>query len=140
MELLEERFILELKSRFFDIISTDNNLFQYESMAEKMILTIKTLLHAEEVTLYQYNESKQQILVEASTNEEMRQKQTIVDFSSEEREAMALCNRVSRKPAHIHAFEQYDLLIPIKLSGEIQNYLLLKEEDSFMSQLPETDS
>src|SRR3954470_21788065 len=124
MELLEERFILELKSRFFDIISIDNCLLQYESMVEKMILLLKTLMHAEEVTLYRYSESKQQLYVEASTSSEIKLKQSTVDLFSEDLEKMVRCKRVFRKPTHTPVFKQYDLLIPLKLDAEIQNYLL----------------
>ncbi|MCQ6274407.1 GGDEF domain-containing protein [Bacillus sp. V3B] len=135
MELLEERFMLDLKSRFFDIISTDNGLFQYDSMVEKMILTIKALMSAKEVTIYRYSECKQQIFVVASTNSEMKLKQGTLDIFPEELEEIAQCTRIFRKPSHIHTFKQYDLLIPLELKGEIQNYLLLKEEGPFMTQL-----
>src|SRR5690606_11768570 len=68
METLERQVILKLKSCFFDIIDTENGLFQYEKLMEEMLSAIKTLTGVNEVTLYGWNEWQQKYYIEASTN------------------------------------------------------------------------
>jgi len=137
MELLEERIILDLKSRFFDLISTDDHQLKYESILEEMLMTIKQLMQAEKVTLYHFDERIQQLVVEASTNLEVKQSLVAVNFSNQDHRELGTCQKVYRKPFYCQAFEQYDLLIPVRNNGSIQSYLALKEEGQFFSKLTE---
>ncbi|KAA9027473.1 sensor domain-containing diguanylate cyclase [Niallia endozanthoxylica] len=137
MELLEERIILNLKSRFFDMISTDDHQLKYESILEEMIMMIKQLMQAEEVTLYHFDERIQQLVVEASTNSDVKQNLVAVNFSNQDHRELGTCQKVYRKPFYCQAFEQYDLLIPVRNNGSIQSYLALKEEGQFFSKLTE---
>lgn len=68
MDTLERQIIFNLKSRFFDIIDTENGFFHYERLLDEMLSAIKTLADADEVTLYGCNEWKQEFFIEASTN------------------------------------------------------------------------
>lgn len=134
MELLEERIILNLKSRFFDIISAEEGLFQYESIIKQMLITIKELMKAETVTLYQYNECKQQLIMESSTNIEGNISSFTMAIPVEEMERMILDKKILRKPFRTVEFNYYDLAIPIKQDDKIQSYLLIKDECGFFSQ------
>lgn len=133
MELLGERIILNLKSRFFDIISTEYHQLQYDAILEDMLVTIKQLMHAEEVTLYHYDERNQQLVVEASTNSEVKRNFVAIHFSYEDHQEM----RLYRRPFQFHAFNHYDLLIPLRNNERIQSYLVLKKEGQLFSQLTE---
>ncbi len=68
MDALERKIIYKLKSRFFDIIDTENGFFHYEKLLDEMLSAIKTLTGAEEIILYGCNEWKQEFFVEASTS------------------------------------------------------------------------
>jgi len=137
MELLEERIILNLKSRFFDLISTENHQLKYESILEEMLVIIKELMQAEEVTLYHFDENLQQLVVESSTNSDVKRNLAAVNFSFKDHQELEICHKVYRRPFHILAFEQYDLLIPIRNKDSIQSYLVLKEKGQLFSKLTE---
>ncbi|MCM3242559.1 diguanylate cyclase [Cytobacillus oceanisediminis] len=68
MDTLEHQIILSLKSRFFDIIDTENGFFHYEKLLNEMLSSIKALTGADEITLYVFNEWKQEFFAEAATN------------------------------------------------------------------------
>ncbi|EWG10552.1 sensor domain-containing diguanylate cyclase [Cytobacillus firmus] len=68
MDTLERQIILNLKSRFFDIIDTENGFFQYEQLLNEMLSAIKALTGADEITLYVFNVWKQEFFAEAATN------------------------------------------------------------------------
>ncbi|WP_071393821.1 sensor domain-containing diguanylate cyclase [Bacillus tuaregi] len=137
MELLEERIILNLKSRFFDMISTDYHQLRYDSILEEMLMTIKQLMQAEEVTLFHFDEKNEQLVVEASTHSERKRNLAAVHFTSEIHQALEMHQKVYRRPFNFEAFDQYDLLIPVRNNGTIQSYLVLKEEGMFCSKLTE---
>ena len=64
----EDRFILNLKSQFYDIFVEDDGLYQIERIMEKMIFIIKTLIEVEEVTVFSRNECKKDVCFVMSTN------------------------------------------------------------------------
>ncbi|TFI47414.1 GGDEF domain-containing protein, partial [Diaphorobacter sp. DS2] len=70
MDTLERQIILNLKSRFFDIIDTENGFFHYEKLLNEMLSAIQALTEAGEITLCVFNEWKQEFFAEASTNPE----------------------------------------------------------------------
>ncbi|QED48952.1 sensor domain-containing diguanylate cyclase [Cytobacillus dafuensis] len=63
----EHEMIIQLKSHFLDIIDTENGFLVYEDLLLNMLKSIKSLINAEEATLYSFNNCKQQLLIEAST-------------------------------------------------------------------------
>ncbi|KON86729.1 diguanylate cyclase [Sporosarcina globispora] len=68
MDTLERQIILNLKSRFFDIIDTENGFFHYEKLLNEMLSAIKSLTGADEITLYAFNEWKHEFFAEAATH------------------------------------------------------------------------
>lgn len=68
MDTLERQIILNIKSRFFDIIDTENGFFHYEKLLNEMLSAIQALTEADEITLCVFNKWKQEFFAEASTN------------------------------------------------------------------------
>ncbi|WP_079510072.1 sensor domain-containing diguanylate cyclase [Mesobacillus jeotgali] len=67
-EMLERKTILELKSRFFDLISTGR--LSFSEVLLQMVTVLKELLRADEIDLYRCEEWKQGMFLEATTREE----------------------------------------------------------------------
>ena len=61
MKFLEDRLILNLKSQFLDIIVEDDGMYHFEKIIEKMTFIIKSLIDIEEVTVFNRNESKEEL-------------------------------------------------------------------------------
>ncbi|GLB58527.1 sensor domain-containing diguanylate cyclase [Cytobacillus sp. NCCP-133] len=72
MDTLERQIIFKLKSRFFDIIDTENGFFHYEKLLDEMLSAIKALTGAAEVILYGCNEWKQEFFIEAATKSDFQ--------------------------------------------------------------------
>lgn len=66
-ELLEREIILELKSRFFDLISTGGLSFSFSEVLSQMMAILKELLKVDEIDFYGCQEWKQGMLLEATT-------------------------------------------------------------------------
>jgi diguanylate cyclase (GGDEF)-like protein len=66
-EILEREIILELKSRFFDLISTGGLSFSFSTALSDMMAILKELLRADEVDFYSCEEWKQGMFLEATT-------------------------------------------------------------------------
>lgn len=60
MRSQENEIMIQLKSRFFDIIDAELGLWQYESILFNMLLVIKEVLKVEEVSFYSCNDWKHQ--------------------------------------------------------------------------------
>lgn len=66
-ELFEREIILELKSIFFDLISTGRISFSYSEILSQMMVILKELLKADEVDFYGCQEWEQGMFLEATT-------------------------------------------------------------------------
>ncbi|MBT2683997.1 sensor domain-containing diguanylate cyclase [Bacillus sp. ISL-37] len=66
-ELIEREIILELKSRFFDLISTGGLSFSFSEVLSQMMAILKELLKVDEIDFYGCQEWKQGMLLEATT-------------------------------------------------------------------------
>ncbi|WP_226085500.1 sensor domain-containing diguanylate cyclase [Mesobacillus sp. S13] len=66
-ELLEREIILELKSKFFDLISTGSFSFSSSEVLSKMMAILKELLKAHEVDFYSCQEWNQGMFLEATS-------------------------------------------------------------------------
>jgi diguanylate cyclase (GGDEF)-like protein len=66
-ELIEREIILELKSRFFDLISTGKVSFSFSEVRSQMMGILKELLKADEIDFYCCQEWKQGMFLEATT-------------------------------------------------------------------------
>lgn len=124
MELLESKLILQLKARFFDIINTENEQINDEVLLQEMLFTLKILLDAKEATLFNCNEWKQSLFVEASTNENILNTQ-VPNYLCEELEGKTNIQQPNYKQMPISYFEDYDLFFPLN-KEEIIGYVLVK--------------
>ncbi|WNF22045.1 sensor domain-containing diguanylate cyclase [Mesobacillus jeotgali] len=66
-ELLEREIILELKSKFFDLISTGRFSFSSSEVLSQMMAILKELLKAHEVDFYSCQEWNQEMYLETTT-------------------------------------------------------------------------
>lgn len=70
-ELVERETILELKSRFFDLISTGR--LSFTDIFSQMLTVLKELLQAAEIDLYRCEEWKQGMILEATTRSDLNE-------------------------------------------------------------------
>lgn len=126
MEMFEERFIQNLKSQFYDIMTKDMDLFKYESILVEMLTAIKQVLNLCEAAIYTKSDSKPCLIVEASTlSSENKLNKWELEISESITEICEIKNHNS-----------YGWMIPLKQDGEIQCYLILKDHHSTLSQYP----
>ncbi|MFE8704165.1 diguanylate cyclase domain-containing protein [Cytobacillus sp. FJAT-54145] len=126
MELLERELILKLKSRFFDLIDTEDGLLHYEKLVNQMLLVIKEIIKADTVELFNCNEWKQQIYLEASTNVLNSQNTQQFLVSWIEFEEWVSNTSILVKPIPIPSFKDYDVLLPLKKGENRLGYLAIK--------------
>lgn len=127
MELQESLVILKLKSRFFDILDTANGL-QYGNLLDEMLLTIQKLISAKDVTLFGYDEWKQQFFIEASTNKGHKVDTFVSKLSIDEFEEQLKGRTIYRNPSNLLDLEESDILIPLRKDHELIGCLSVKVE------------
>ncbi|MCM3666029.1 diguanylate cyclase [Mesobacillus subterraneus] len=66
-ETVEREIILELKCRFFDLISTGGQSLSYSNVLSQMMAALQALLKADEVDLYSCEVWNQGLILEATT-------------------------------------------------------------------------
>ena len=139
MKFLEDRLILNLKSQFFDIIVEDDGMYHFEKIIEKMIFIIKSLIDIEEVTVFNRNESKEEVFFVTSTNPNHKLgwvpiDKTFVKYLESVESKARYCQFRPIKDMNL-----VDLLIPIKLKENTMNYILLKGKNESFLKLSEQD-
>ena len=139
MKFLEDRLILNLKSQFLDIIVEDDGMYHFEKIIEKMIFIIKSLIDIEEVTVFNRNESKEEVFFVTSTNPNHKLgwvpiDKTFVKYLESVESKTCYCQFRPIKDMNL-----VDLLIPIKLKENTMNYILLKGKNESFLKLSEQD-
>lgn len=129
MESIEDKLILQIKARFFDIIYTENTQVNYGGLLQKMLFAVKESLDAEEITLYHCNEWNHSLFVEASTN--LQAIGSIVPaYSCTQLEDKISNQMEDYRQFPIPYFQKYDLFLPLKSDNEIISYMVIKESES----------
>lgn len=107
-ELLEREIILELKSRFFDLISTGGLSLSFSEVLSQMMVILKELLKVEEIDFYGCQEWKQGMLQEATTR--LSTNDGVIDTFPD-----CLVSELSEKPysfiRYPESVPQYELLL-----------------------------
>ena len=139
MKFLEDRLILNLKSQFLDIIVEDDGMYHFEKIIEKMIFIIKSLIDIEEVTVFNRNESKEELFFVTSTNPNHKLgwvpiDKTFIKYLESVESKTCYCQFRPIKDMNL-----VDLLIPIKLKENTMNYILLKGKNESFLTLSEQD-
>ncbi|PLR83706.1 GGDEF domain-containing protein [Bacillus canaveralius] len=129
MELLEDNIILNLKSRFFDLFDVESGLLRDELLLDAMIGSIKSLLHASEVTLLASSEWNQELVIEASTEKSAYAAAFASIVTSEEYEQLLKGKVVYRSGAPLAVFGECDLSLVFKEEGRIHGFLLIKQKN-----------
>lgn len=124
MRLSESQMILQLKAQFFDITNQENKQTDFDRMIEKMLITLKSVLDAAEVTFIKCNEWKKVLYVKSSTN------QTVIDRNIRSLSCAELAEKLTEKQLirnniPLLCFQDYHLLLPL-WRKEIVGYLLVK--------------
>lgn len=138
MRSQENEIMIQLKSRFFDIIDDELGLWQYESVLFKMLLSIKNILKVEEVSFYSCCEWSQQgrndllssqFFLEGSSHSSVNSSFKI-DFTSQEIQCFDQDMFIFHKPLPFKGIENHDLLIPLMGKESLSGFLLIKKKDS----------
>lgn len=123
--------IMELKSRFFDIINTSCDLSQYGEILKKMCYVVKDVMKTDGVDLFLCCEWKQQIYMEASTSDESLPK-SIVSYT--EIEDLLKDQILVRKPVPFEFFSPFDLLILLRNNQQLVGILAIVGEENVFKQ------
>ncbi|MFB6467672.1 diguanylate cyclase domain-containing protein [Cytobacillus sp. Hz8] len=130
MDKLKAQLILNLKSRFLDLISMEDGLLNYQYLLEKMLTSIKNLTDSEEVTLVFCNSSTKEIYVEASTENE----KDIIFLPSIACKGLfdfLITGPIMRSPISIVGFERYDLVLSLFKEDGYNGCLVFRSKHSF---------
>lgn len=130
MGSLENELIIKLKSRFFDIMDAETNLWQYDSILFKMLLAVKNIMQVEEASFYSCNDWKQQFFLEGSTNFQLGTLYDTIDFSYQEIHNFTEEKVVYHKPIPFKGMADYDLLLPLKIKEKLLGLLIMKVKNS----------
>lgn len=125
MEVLEKQLIANLKSRFFDLIDTENGLLYYEQFFKEMLYTVKSLIGVDELTAFNCNYWSRELFIEASTNEELNTNKQFTLLYDEFQDYVSR-KSIIHQPIPFSNFEQYEILIPLKRNQEVFGYLAFR--------------
>ncbi|MDZ5472535.1 diguanylate cyclase [Bacillus sp. 31A1R] len=126
MELLNKQTILNLKSRFLDLIDIEDGLLNYDYLINQMLLAIRNVIGTEEVVLYSCNVWKQELYMEASTSHLLDSSLNQPFISSLELDDY-FSNRLHiRDKIPFPDFNNYDLLIALKRGEATLGYLAFR--------------
>lgn len=119
MEKAEERYLLKIKSRFYEMVMKDINPLQYKSILKEMLVEIRNTLDIDEVILCKYRDIEQEMMIEVSTNPESRINVMEIDNSNPQPTSFPL--------------EKTGLVgwcIPLKQTTSFRRFLILIDEES----------
>lgn len=124
MELTENNLILQLKSRLFELVFVESDEIEYEKLIGDMLQSLAKLLKATEVSLFNYDEWRQALYLQFSTNEENIGKEIPRDESKHLDEKIKTIKNVQEIP--IPYFKKYDILIPLINKNKTVSCILIK--------------
>lgn len=125
MKVLEKQLINNLKSRFFDLIDTDSNLLSYEEFLKEMLFILKTFVGADQVTLFNCNDIKTNLYIEASTEGDLDSDSFSLPFLCEEFKNAFLDKCIMRKPLPFAGLEGYELILHLRKGNKSLGFLAL---------------
>lgn len=126
MELLERELLMNLKSRFFDLLYTDGGSLSYEDLLEGMLVILQNSIHVDEVTLYNCDEMNPFIMIEASTNKEIKNSVQNLFIPSKEFTEFIGDRSVIYLQESFPYLQRYDLILPLQKDEVKLGYLALK--------------
>ncbi|KAB2338853.1 sensor domain-containing diguanylate cyclase [Cytobacillus depressus] len=119
----EHEMIIKLKSDLLDIIDIENGFFVSDDLLKNMLNAIKSLINAEEATLFSLNNCKNQLLIEASTSEKLEQTNCPqISIDALEVEAIQSNSLLFKLPG----FEAYDLTMILMNNDSLLGILAIK--------------
>ena len=134
MILLGQQIIYRLKSSFYDIFGIGNDPLNYDEIFRKMLLTIKELTNALEVTLFSYNEFGHKATIEASTVEEIHHSSSLKLTLDEMNSRIKTARTVRQK---LPGFEAYDVLLNLHLHNQHLGFIGIKGNNAYLDELPD---
>ncbi len=127
MKVLEKEIIMNLKSRFFDLIQEDKGILSYEEILREMLFVIQNFIQSKELTFFNLHDCNKEMYVVASTSEEAEAVEFSPHFNSEEFYEYVLDKSIIRQPIPFSNFEKYDLLLPMRRGNEQLGYIAIKD-------------
>ncbi|MBT2681598.1 diguanylate cyclase [Bacillus sp. ISL-35] len=132
-ELVERETILELKSRFFDLISTGR--LSITDILSQMLTVLKELLQATEVDLYRCEEWNQGMLLEATTRSDLNEE--ITGDSPE-----CLLSELTETPQSFikkpELLPQYDLVFVMAVKENIKSLCAIQMNGASLDRLSDS--
>lgn len=127
MDMLGHQIILKIKSRFFDIVDTNSHNLSYIQLLDEMLATIKNVLHANDIALYSCKDWDDHWRIEVSTDSS--QFFSNIPNSLKFRQFL-MSQRVHRQLLETEAFDQYDILLPLKNKDGINSFFAIRSSDA----------
>jgi diguanylate cyclase (GGDEF)-like protein len=123
----KEQFIYDLKSMFYEQMEFTNGRLQYEKFLTKLVLKIKELLHAEEATYYKVEKWRQELYIEASTEDYDRHtlEKSYGTFSEYD-----LTKSFYYQKHPLPKLQEYQLILPCYYNNRVAGILAVKEKKS----------
>ncbi|MFO1444139.1 diguanylate cyclase [Bacillus sp. Bva_UNVM-123] len=134
MILLGQQIIYRLKSSFYDIFGTGNDPLNYDEIFRKMLLTIKELTNALEVTLFSYNEFGHKATIEASTEEQIHHSSSLKLTLDEMNNRIKTARTIRHK---LPGFEAYDVLLNLHLHNQHLGFIGIMGKNAYLDELPD---
>lgn len=131
MKVLDEQLIMNLKSRFFDLIDTVSYSVSYEEFLKEMLFLLKDFIGAEEVTLFNCNDWKTEVFIEASTNGDINSNNQSRPILNTEFKKLFLYKSILHRPISCSNLEHYDLILHLTSRNKSLGYLAIKGVNGF---------
>lgn len=128
-EIIERELLLEIKHRFFDLISSDRQSFVYPELLSQMLIILKSVLEAEEIDFYACEEWHQGLFVEATTRRSGALKPESMSRSCIVMNEETMKRSFIKNPDFLAESEGNQLALLLNRDGEFSGLLVLKLDE-----------
>lgn len=125
MKLHEDKLILKLKSRFFELFEMDSSLKQYDRLVQEMVDTVNKIVAAEKAVLFIYNHWQKQLEVQAQAASPKGEEQ-YSPISSSDFDLFFNKEIPVRPPDEHPVLKHFDLLLPLSKDSKILGLFAFK--------------
>jgi diguanylate cyclase (GGDEF)-like protein len=127
-ETLERERILDLKTRFFELITIDRPSFSYSAVLARMLTVLQECVKAKEVDLYSCEDAFKGWVLEAATHKAWNQPGA-ASLLKIEKVQVSSPSFFIKNPDLIPGFEKYQLLFLLADHGEVKRVIAFQLEE-----------
>lgn len=132
METLEKDLILQLKDCFFNVISSDFGGLDFDSFIEKSLHIIGNIFHAENVSLYLYQDWKQLFDLSGFVCASDSKLEPSPHMYSEKMKTMAENSDIIREPLPVPELSSYDFFMGLARNQQTIGFIVMKDKNDSM--------